>query len=194
MSNQLLRLNAFRGEPASSGFEYHLSTNLASSVPRDHKGNSPSFRLLVSVSAQQSAFAVGVLSDLYREIFRNGRKPDGANSQMFLLFFSLAQLVGNWYHRTGFECLMIKSNSHLLWLLFFFKGASVEYCVWFEELRKRLVEELKQELTTESNARRYAYNSMCKKWGARMLKLFDRVDDPLKNSAEIRVEAIDKVP
>ncbi|KAK4344893.1 hypothetical protein RND71_035069 [Anisodus tanguticus] len=30
--------------------------------------------------------------------------------------------------------------------------------------------------------------------GARRLKLLDRVDDPLKSSAQIRAEAIDKVP
>ncbi|XP_070020989.1 uncharacterized protein [Nicotiana sylvestris] len=44
--------------------------------------------------------------------------------------------------------------------------------------------------TTESNARRYVYNSMCKKWGAKRLKLFDKVYDPLKNRAEI----MDSVP
>nr|XP_009797931.1 PREDICTED: uncharacterized protein LOC104244240 [Nicotiana sylvestris] len=44
--------------------------------------------------------------------------------------------------------------------------------------------------TTESNARRYVYNSMCKKWGARRLKLFDKVYDPLKSRAEI----MDSVP
>nr|XP_009759948.1 PREDICTED: uncharacterized protein LOC104212404 isoform X2 [Nicotiana sylvestris] len=44
--------------------------------------------------------------------------------------------------------------------------------------------------TIESNARRYVYNSMCKKWGAKRLKLFDKVYDPLKSRAEI----MDSVP
>ncbi|XP_049393937.1 uncharacterized protein LOC125858262 isoform X1 [Solanum stenotomum] len=44
--------------------------------------------------------------------------------------------------------------------------------------------------TTESNARRYVYNSMCKKWGARRLKLYDKVYDQFKSRAEI----MDKVP
>ncbi|XP_075095263.1 uncharacterized protein LOC142173549 [Nicotiana tabacum] len=44
--------------------------------------------------------------------------------------------------------------------------------------------------TTESNAIRYVYNSMCKKWGAKRLKLFDKVYDPLKSKAEI----MDSVP
>ncbi|XP_059275438.1 uncharacterized protein LOC132029998 isoform X2 [Lycium ferocissimum] len=48
--------------------------------------------------------------------------------------------------------------------------------------------------TSESNARRYAYSSMCKKWGARRLKLFNAIDDPLKSRDQIRAEAINKVP
>nr|DAD32965.1 TPA_asm: hypothetical protein HUJ06_011816 [Nelumbo nucifera] len=32
MSSQLLRLNAFRGEPASSGFEWHFTPNHNSSA------------------------------------------------------------------------------------------------------------------------------------------------------------------
>ncbi|XP_075104366.1 uncharacterized protein LOC107808133 [Nicotiana tabacum] len=44
--------------------------------------------------------------------------------------------------------------------------------------------------TTESNARRYVYNSMCKNWGAKRLKLFDKAYDPLKSRAEI----MDSVP
>ncbi|XP_059280414.1 uncharacterized protein LOC132034159 [Lycium ferocissimum] len=35
---------------------------------------------------------------------------------------------------------------------------------------------------------------MCKKWGARRLKLFNAVDDPLKSRDHIRAEAINKVP
>ncbi|XP_060178055.1 uncharacterized protein LOC132607988 [Lycium barbarum] len=35
---------------------------------------------------------------------------------------------------------------------------------------------------------------MCKKWGARRLKLFNAIDDPLKSRDQIRAEAINKVP
>ncbi|KAK3211398.1 hypothetical protein Dsin_016104 [Dipteronia sinensis] len=41
MSSQLLRLNAFRGEPVSSGFEWHFTPNHNSSVDsRVHVGDS----------------------------------------------------------------------------------------------------------------------------------------------------------
>nr|DAD47160.1 TPA_asm: hypothetical protein HUJ06_017097 [Nelumbo nucifera] len=37
MSSQLLRLNTFRGEPASSGFEWHFTPNHNSSVILQHQ-------------------------------------------------------------------------------------------------------------------------------------------------------------
>ncbi|KAM3281877.1 hypothetical protein P3S67_027524 [Capsicum chacoense] len=39
--------------------------------------------------------------------------------------------------------------------------------------------------TTESIARRYVYNSISKKWGARRLKLWDKIFDPLLSRSEL---------
>ncbi|KAI8025636.1 hypothetical protein LOK49_LG02G01967 [Camellia lanceoleosa] len=45
MSSQLLRLNAFRGEPASSGFEWHFTPNHNSSADSSTSVDSLSLRL-----------------------------------------------------------------------------------------------------------------------------------------------------
>ncbi|KAK7335337.1 hypothetical protein VNO80_27116 [Phaseolus coccineus] len=45
MSSQLLRLNAFRGEPASSGFEWHFTPNHNSSADSSTSVDSFSLRL-----------------------------------------------------------------------------------------------------------------------------------------------------